>query len=161
MLHRLRLAHRLLLIYLLSFVSVAVLAYSLIAEKNIAIEFAQKEQRGNAYVAIVRDALLAVIEDHLGLPASSKEGQIAQGSALKSRADAITTAERQYGGEMNSATLAGRLTTLLNELGADGGSDPAKREAQQKEAMTVARALISTIGDKSNLILDPDLPATT
>ena len=52
MLHRLRLAHRLLLIYLLSFLAVAVLAYGLIAEKNIAIDFALKELRGNAYVAV-------------------------------------------------------------------------------------------------------------
>ena len=65
MLHRLRLAHRLLLIYLLSFVSVAVLAYGLVAEKNIAIDFASVELRGAAYTAIVRDALFAIIDDRV------------------------------------------------------------------------------------------------
>src|SRR5262245_60948911 len=61
--HRLSLAHRLLLIYLLSFVSVAVLAFSLIAEENIAIEFAKKEQRGSAFLAVARDSLLAIVQD--------------------------------------------------------------------------------------------------
>src|SRR5262245_50099167 len=74
MLPQLRLAHRLLLIYLLSFVSVAVLAYSLVVEKNIAIDFAQKERRGAVYVAVVRDALFAIIKDRLADTASETEG---------------------------------------------------------------------------------------
>jgi len=65
MLHRLSLAQRLLLIYLLSLASVAVLAYSLIADRNIAIEFAKKEQRGSAFLAVVSDSFLAIVENDL------------------------------------------------------------------------------------------------
>ena len=61
MLSGLRVAHRLLLIYLLSFASVAYLAYTLVAEKNISIEFARKERRGIAYADVVRQALMAII----------------------------------------------------------------------------------------------------
>src|SRR5215470_14783888 len=78
MLHRLPLAHRLLLIYLLSFVSVAVLAYSLVAEKNIAIDFTQKEQRGSGYIAVVRDALIDIIEVRSG---SALSPAVLQGAA--------------------------------------------------------------------------------
>ena len=61
MLSGLRVAHRLLLIYLLSFASVAYLAYTLVAEKNIAIEFARKELRGIGYVDVVRQSLVSII----------------------------------------------------------------------------------------------------
>src|SRR5215468_11123478 len=61
MLPGLRVAHRLLLIYMLSFASVAYLAYTLITEKNIAIDFARKELRGIAYADAVRQALLSII----------------------------------------------------------------------------------------------------
>src|SRR6266481_7996475 len=103
MLYRLRLAHRLLLIYLLSFVSVAALAYSLIAEKNIAIEFAQKEQSGSAYVAVVRDALLGIIEDQLASAASHAESGFAEGAVSPGQAAAVWTAESRYGADMDTA----------------------------------------------------------
>src|SRR5215475_3932641 len=109
MLHQLRLAHRLVLIYLLSFVSVVSLAYSLVVEKNIAIEFAQKEQRGSAYVAVVRDALLAIIENRLAAATSPSSNRDARSAALDDRAAAIETAERDYGREMATAALADRL----------------------------------------------------
>src|SRR5260370_39755997 len=63
MLSGLRVAHRLLLIYLLSFASVAYLAYTLVVEKNISIEFARKELRGIGYVDVVRQVLLPIIRD--------------------------------------------------------------------------------------------------
>src|SRR5262249_43074078 len=110
MLHRLRLAHRLLLIYLLSLVSVAVLAYSLIAEKNIAIEFANKELRGSAYVAVVRQALLALIAERRPSASSRIDGQSATHTSLQDQASAVETAERQYGRDMGTAGEAYRLT---------------------------------------------------
>src|SRR5215469_10510325 len=61
MLSGLRVAHRLLLIYMLSFASVAYLAYTLVAEKNIAIKFARKELCGITYADVVRQGLLSTI----------------------------------------------------------------------------------------------------
>src|SRR5215472_1894132 len=61
MLPGLRVAHRLLLIYMLSFAAVAYLAYTLVAEKDIAIDFGRKELRGIAYADVVRQALLSMI----------------------------------------------------------------------------------------------------
>src|SRR5262249_35963204 len=143
MFHRLRLAHRLVLMYLLSFVSVAVLAYSLIVEKKIAINFAQKEQRGIAYVAVVRDVLLAVIET---------EGRSDQDAVLLDQAAALEAAERRYGGEMDASALTQRLATLLRQLSVRNGGDLAIQRALRAETMMAARELISRIGDQSNLI---------
>src|SRR5262245_13207444 len=115
MLHKLRLAHRLLLIYLLSFVAVVVLAYSLVVEKNIAIRFAQKEQRGAAYIAVVRDALLAIVEDHLaeGVPAKASGRRVPPNDY----ASRILAAEAQYGREMRTQTRADELSALLLRFG--------------------------------------------
>jgi PAS domain S-box-containing protein len=157
MLSRLRLTNRLVLIYLLSFVSVVPLAYSLVREKSIAIEFAQKEQRGSAYVAVVRDALLAVIQDRLASATSQTEKPVAGSAVLREHAAALEAAERRYGRDMSTAALAGSLVTLLRQLSADAGGDLAANRALHTPAMMAARQLISRIGDQSNLILDPDL----
>jgi hypothetical protein len=69
-----------------------VLAYSLVTEKKIAIEFAQKEQRGSAYVAVVRDALLAIIEDRLASAASQAESRTVSSAASRDQAAAIEAA---------------------------------------------------------------------
>ena len=156
MLHRLSLSNRLLLIYLLSVVSVVVLAYSLIVEKNIAIAFAQKEQRGSAYVAVVRDALLAVIETRLAL--SSPTAAVASGGgALSDQAERILAAEAQYGGQMRTRALADQLATQLRELDRTNAGHAAPQAPEHMQVLSVARSLIVQIDDDSNLILDPDL----
>jgi hypothetical protein len=151
MLHKLRLAHRLLLIYLLSFLAVAVLAYGLIAEKNIAIDFARKELRGNAYVAVVRDALLAVTGDRVAVSLQG-ESAIERKLALQRQAAFVEAAERQYGAGLDTAAQAYRLTSLLRQL-----SEHEVNTAVQDSATQAAGLLVSRIGDNSNLILDPDL----
>src|SRR5262245_41420430 len=153
MLHRLRLAHRLLLIYLLSLVSVAVLAYSLVAEKNIAIEIANKELRGSAYVAVVRQALLTLIEERRPSASSPSYRQSARRTALQDLASAVEAAERQFGQDMGTVGEAYRLTSLLRQL---SEYDEANLEVQ-RSARAAASRLISRIGDSSNLILDPEL----
>src|SRR5262249_11351611 len=157
MLHRLRLAHRLVLIYLLSFISVVSLAYSLVREKNIAIEFTQKEQRGSAYVAVVRDALLATIADRLAVVTSQIETRTANRAALQELAGCVAAAERRYGQSMGTAALAGSLEELLRRLSARDEDDLVARGALYMQTITAARQLISRIADQSNLILDPYL----
>ena len=157
MLPKFRLVHRLLLIFLVSFVSVAVLAYSLIVEKSIAIEFAQKELRGNAYVAVVRSALLAVITDQLAAPDMRDQGNKAASVNLREHLQAIGAAELQFGTEMDTAKYANSLTSSLEQLSEKREPDQAMRRQRYEHAISAARQLISHIGDQSNLILDPDL----
>lgn len=154
MLHRLRLAQRLLIIYALSFVSIVVLAYGLVVEKNIAIEFARKEQRGIAYVAVARDALLAVAQDDLAAAQSSDASALE--ASLQKSADAIAAAEAAFGYNLDTARLADRLSYMLRHL-RRGERSLVEQRALRMQAVAAARALISRIGDNSNLILDPDL----
>src|SRR5262245_50175947 len=142
MLHRLRLAHRLLLIFLLSFVSVAVLAYSLIAEKNMAIEFTRKELRGSAYIAVVRGALISLIENYMASAIAPADNRAARSASLQGVVDALDAAEMRYGGDMETAGLADHLANLLRSLGARSPDDPG-RPAREMEEIAVARLLIS------------------
>src|SRR4029077_18411873 len=106
MLSGLRVAHRLLLIYLLSFASVAYLAYTLVVEKNIAIEFARKELRGIGYADVIRQALLSIIRAG-ERAARLQSGDESGGSAtLQTQLAALARAEREYGHNLNTATLA-------------------------------------------------------
>src|SRR5262245_30790201 len=157
MLLKLRLAHRLLLIYLLSFVSVAVLAYSLVVEKNIAIEFAEKEQRGNSYVTVVRDALLAIVEDRLASMVQRPNERLLARDVLQREIAALQTAEQAFGHGMDTAVLADRLVKQLSQLKERDDDDLAIGWALYMQSVRTARQLISRIGDQSNLILDPDL----
>jgi PAS domain S-box-containing protein len=156
MLPGLRVAHRLLLIYMLSFAAVAYLAYTLVAEKNIAIDFARKELRGIAYADVVRQGLLSMIEirEATRLQPGDHNGDY---SSLQERITALAAAEREYGHNLDTAALADSLQAEMRQLVAQEGSDPAARRLLEARAVDSARQLISRIGDESNLILDPYL----
>jgi len=129
---RLSVGRKLILIYVLDLTAVIFVSGILINEKFIAIDFARKEIVGNAYINVVRDALFA-------LP---KEPDVRQRMAAEVRA-----AESRYGMAMGSRQLADDVASLLETPGANG----------VKAAMQSGHALITRIGNQSNLILDPDL----
>jgi methyl-accepting chemotaxis protein len=96
--------------------------------QQIAIDFGLKEAQGNAYLGVLRQA-------HADLLAGRDKAAIAA---------AIGKAEADFGNEMYSAELAAAAETAIKSAGAG-------------EAAAAIRALITRVGDKSNLILDPDL----
>ncbi|HET6224617.1 MAG TPA: ATP-binding protein [Dongiaceae bacterium] len=149
-------AHRLLLIYLLGFVSVAFLGYSLVVEKNRAIELARRELSGSAYVSTVRDVLLAITDHRQAASPVEAAGQAGDGSALRQPLAALTAAQRRYGSGMGTTALAERLAFVMQELTRQHMRDPAA-QAALGEAATAARSLITRIGDESGLIVDPEL----
>src|SRR5262245_20437261 len=118
----------------------------------MAIDFALKELRGNAYVAVVRDALLAITDDRVTAASPQSQSGIGRKTALQRQAAAVEAAEKQYGEDMDTAGQAYRLTSLLRQL-----SDHEMNASVQDNATKAAGLLISRIGDYSNLILDPDL----
>ena len=150
-------AHRLLLIYLLSFAAVAYLAYTLVVEKNIAIEFARKELRGIAYADVVRQSLLSVIIRGWKTSEESQPGDQSGDRTLHEQIAALGAAEREYGRDLHTAPLADALVANMRRLDAPGASNPPARNFLDAQAINSARLLISRIGDESNLILDPDL----
>ena len=129
-------------------VAIAVAIYSLVAEKQIAIEFARKELVGVRYIESLRDVYAALLSDPLAHTSSAPFAN----ATLKSLADA----EAASGGTLQTGALEESLTTTLRTL----WSGTVKGDAQKSlvaEALGKTRDLISRIGDDSNLALDPDL----
>jgi methyl-accepting chemotaxis protein len=138
---RFTIAHKLGLASLLFLVPVAYMVWALVASQNIAIDFGDKENMGNFYLRGLSDLQMKVAQSIVsGTPVDGKAA-----------AEKIRTLEASYGEGMESAELAQTAATSLADL--DGGATPEKLEA----ARAALRAVIYRIGDKSNLILDPDL----
>ncbi len=102
--------------------------YKLYESQQIAIDFGDKEAQGNAYLGLLRKA----------------HGDLLNGADKAGIAATINEAEAKFGDGMQSAELAGKAAAAVE------GSDPVA-------AAGAIRALITRMGDKSNLILDPDL----
>jgi diguanylate cyclase (GGDEF)-like protein/PAS domain S-box-containing protein len=129
---RLSVGHKLTLIYFLDLSAVIFVSGILINEKFIAIDFARKELLGSHYIAAVRDTLFT----YSSAPDSA--------SSLPPR---LLAAQTELGGEMGSAELAERLAGQLAQAA----------PADLIDVIRSTQALITRIGNQSNLILDPDL----
>jgi methyl-accepting chemotaxis protein len=140
MLKNLSVAKKLVLTYGLLFVPILYLAWSLITEKQISIDFAAKEQIGVRY-------LEATNATHQALAAQRAGAR--DGAALDSALRALAAADQTFGAELDAKTLYQDLQAAL----AAAKADPSKLSA----AIAKLRALIARVGDGSNLILDPDL----
>jgi len=133
MLSKIKVSHKLLLIYALDMITVVFLGFSLAEEKYIAINFARKEMVGLDYIATVRDTLFVALDRETD-PARRAE-----------QVGALRSAEERLGDGMDSAESAAAAMAAL-----ESGADPSR-------SITALRTLISRVGDMSNLILDPDL----
>jgi methyl-accepting chemotaxis protein len=133
-----RIAHKLGLAALGFVIPVAYLLWALVAQQNIAIDFSAKERVGTLYLR----GLWPVQRE---LAQAALQGGTPDFDAL---ANQVTSLEQQYGAGMESAELSTQLAADL------ATADPAAALAQ---ARTTIRALVVRVGDKSNLILDPDL----
>lgn len=109
-------------------VPIAYVIFNLIAQQQIAIDFAAKELQGNAYLRVVQQAQF--------------DFWLHRRSGMEI-ADALAAAERSFGAGMNSSSAAVAAENALKS-GAPG-------------AAAALRALVAQVGDQSNLILDPDL----
>lgn len=141
MLSRIKVAHKLLLIYALDMIAVAFLGFSLVEEKYLAIDFARREQTGIQYIATAREALLAAAARENGRPA-------AWAADLPRRLDLLHQIDSRLGEGMKTGALVEAAIAAGRALPPDGEATP---------VVTALRQVISRAGDMSNLILDPDL----
>ncbi|HYD68133.1 methyl-accepting chemotaxis protein [Azospirillum sp.] len=146
---KLNIGAKLSLPFVLFLVPIAFLLYSLIAEKNIAIDFARKEVAGSLYIAPLREAQFALHRYRSG------PGDTGAKAALEAAVGKVAAAQAELGDGMDSAGLADAF--LRPARAALRAGDPAAANAASLEAVTALRALLARIGDQSNLILDPDL----
>ncbi len=143
LLGRLSVGRKLMLIYLLDLTAVIFVSGILINEKFIAIDFAAKEVAGNAYIAAVREGLIDTAMLSVAPPPAP---------GMAARADALAATEAAHGRGMQSEALNAALAAHWRAL--DGA---AARQDAVRPAIDAARALLTRVGNQSNLILDPDL----
>ena len=138
---RLSVSRKLVLIYALDLSAVIFVSTILINEKYIAINFARKEIVGNAYISEIREALLPIGSSVFGMAPGRKSTEL------------LIEAERRYGEGLGSRSLAEKLAQHFDSTASDGTA-----ANDQAHVMALAvQALVTRIGNQSNLILDPDL----
>nr|WP_295771815.1 EAL domain-containing protein [Rhodoferax sp.] len=139
---------KLTLIYLLDLTAVIYVSSILIHEKYLAIDFARKEIVGTTYTEAVRQNLMDVFLDTRS--AAHTNSTAAQG---------LQSARDLYDEGLHTEAMAARFTETLNSLrSADASEKPGTTPSVKKGALLAqGRDLLTTIGNQSNLILDPDL----
>jgi len=139
---RLSVGRKLMLIYLLDLSAVIYVSGILIHEKFLAIDFTDKESVGTAYTVAVSEAMMAVFLQQGREPVLSPAHLAALARVRQAHDDTLRTGEQ-------GAALAQTLDTLATA----GLPDAAARDRVLRQG----RELLTTVGNQSNLILDPDL----
>jgi PAS domain S-box-containing protein len=161
MFKNLRTSRKLIVLSFTFLVAIVVAIYSLIAEKQIAIDFARKELLGVAYLERMRGVYGAL----LALP--SPEAAAAKKISLDDALDTLKAAEAGSKARaaskkavqtpvLGSKHRAASLAAGLQQLGTDE-VEGSERNALIVEVLSRAQALVTQVGDASNLALDPDL----
>ncbi len=139
---RLSVSRKLTLIYLLDLTAVIFISGILIHEKYLAIDFARKEIIGVAYSDTVRDLLMSAVKASASpdpKPIQTLERfelqRVLHDEVLQTQAD--------------SAAFVACWQALAHGKPSDG--------MLLKPLIQTARSLMTTVGNQSNLILDPDL----
>ena len=139
---RLSVSRKLTLIYLLDLTAVIYISGILVHEKYLAIDFTRKEVAGLAYSNTVRDLMMAAVR----APNPRQIGALADLQVLE--ADRIRYDAPLQAGQDSAAFVASWQAWV-------GASDVSP--ASLKPVIQSGRRLITTVGNQSNLILDPDL----
>ncbi len=147
---RLSVGRKLMLIYLLDLTAVIYVSSILIHEKYQAIDFTRKEIVGTTYATVVRDGLLGRFLQ----PAQP-------GLAVAETLDRLDTVRAEHDEALRTQEAGQRFKDLLQRLAADAATAP-DADAQavarlRSQLLREGRELLTTVGNQSNLILDPDL----
>ena len=132
-------------------ISVGVTTYSLVAEKQIAIEFARKELVGSRYLAAVRGIYATVLAGRT-IDASAAPPSRQTDGILKT----LAATQSNAGKSLQTGAFAQSLAEALRLLWSSD-LDSAAAYTLALDVLAKARQLISRIADDSNLALDPDL----
>jgi signal transduction histidine kinase len=129
--------------------ALVVATYSLVAEKQIAIQFVRKELVGVQHLELLRGVYAALLKENPAAPGASG------GSAAREELDKLAAAHKADSERLDTKALERTLGEAIDRLAS--APDPDQRRAPFVEVLDAARNLASRIGDDSNLTLDPDL----
>gem|GEM_PF-4998811 len=125
--------------------ALVVATYSLIAEKQIAINFVRKELVGVEGLEVLRGVYADILTNKRGVPAAT-------GEAARTLAEIEDDAGFD---KLDTRALETDLAGAIEKL--SRAADVDQRRTFSVDALTAARRLAARIGDNSNLTLDPDL----
>jgi methyl-accepting chemotaxis protein len=144
-------------------IPLATTTWFLLEEQSIKIEFARSELRGDEYLRPASELLQAVTAhrsalhagDRAAATAGAVEAALAELAAVDERlAGHLETTAEGLQARDRAGSLPAALAATWDEAAA---SDPGDAEAALDEMALAVRALITHVGDTSQLILDPDL----
>jgi PAS domain S-box-containing protein len=153
----------LLLTFILPF---TVLVYQLIGEVDLRIEFAQQELHGSAYLLPLEQLLEHAPQNqrlaHRYLAQSGdRDALLTQQAIIDRDLQTLTTLDQRLGQSLETSEQFTALQHQWQHLKANleraTASDIAEIDRQHRWFIHDIRSLISQTGDRSNLILDPDL----
>ncbi len=130
--------------------ALVVATYSLVAEKQIAIQFVRKELVGVQHLELLRGVYAALLKENLAAPPGASRG-----SAAREELDKLAAAHKADSERLDTKALERTLREAIDKL--DSARDHDQQRASFVEALDAARNVASRIGDDSNLTLDPDL----
>jgi len=129
----------------------SVATYALLAEKQIAINFARSELVGSKYLALLRPIYVAVLKTETNAQLADRNNALASESvASLLRADAETS------GILHIESPVNALAATLRDLNAGAAAGIPADEAYLA-ALKNLRELAARVGDDSKLTLDPVL----
>ncbi|MEM9589845.1 MAG: response regulator [Pseudomonadota bacterium] len=142
-------------------IAILVAIYTLVIEKQRAIEFSQKELVGVAYLEKIRNLYSIVLTTPASVSAGSAERSLQDSLATLAAAerdlDASPTSRKSLGGtDLGTEPYVRSLSESLRQIwsGEDIGENRAKL---MQSVLERAQSLTTQLGDASNLALDPDL----
>ena len=140
----LRTSTKLLLLCSVFIGALAVVTYSLVAERQIAIHFVRKELVGFDRMESVRGVYVALLTAH---PNAF--------SAAKAAVGRLVNLDLPDSNQSDIASVEHSLAEVIDKL--EASPDNEQKGALWVDALIAARNLASRIGDDSNLTVDPDL----
>ncbi|MGD9068579.1 MAG: response regulator [Methyloceanibacter sp.] len=141
--------------------AILVAIYSLVVEKQRAIEFSNKEIAGVTYLEKIRNlysiVLTAPSDQSSGSARTSLRDAQATLAAAEREVGHSPTARKSVGGlDLGTAPFVRSLNESLRSLWSDGFAEESYAY-RMHETLARAQALTTQVGDASNLALDPDL----
>ncbi len=140
---------------------VIILLYLLVSEKNIAIDFAMQELKGIQYLNSLSRFSQNITSYQSVLKIKPEDTREKLTSIASRISNDFTTLRLLESEPSNSLYLGAHIDSLSNSwdtlYGGLPDNDPKSRSIRYKTILRYWKNAISTTGNKSNLILDPDL----
>lgn len=153
-LSNLKVTIRLGLILILALFPILFLAKGLVREKMISVKFSQQELKGTAYFRPLQDMVEALLAHQNATLSEDSTARATTKAKLDTAYQALSAVEATYSGDLLTTEHFAKIAPAL-KLAQE--STPETAQSAHRGAYDAVAALMARVGDKSNLVLDPDL----